>query len=68
MGLGAGAATAVMVGRWARRQADRYAPPHLAKQASETLGDLGSLLAEAFAEFRKGMAEKEAEVRASLKV
>jgi hypothetical protein len=66
MGLGAGVTTAVMVSRWARRQAERISPPNLARQAGETVRDLGSLVTEALTEFRKGMAEKETEVRASL--
>jgi hypothetical protein len=68
MGLGAGAAAAIMMARWTRRQAERYAPPNLVRLAGDTLRDAGSLVAEAFTEFRKGMAEKEAEVRASLEV
>jgi hypothetical protein len=66
MGLGAGVTTAVMVSRWARRQAERMAPPNLARQAGETVRDVGSLVGEALSEFRRGMAEKESEVRASL--
>jgi hypothetical protein len=68
VGLGAGATAAIMMARWTRRQAERMAPPHLAHQAGEAFRDLGSLVTEAFTEFRKGMAEKEAEVRASLEV
>ena len=66
MGLGAGVTTAILVSRWARRQAERMAPPNLARQAGAAVRDVGSLLAEAIGEFRSGMAEKEAEVRASL--
>lgn len=66
MGLGAGVTAAVMVSRWARRQAERMAPPNLARQAGETFRDVGSLVTEALTEFRKGMTEKESEVRASL--
>jgi hypothetical protein len=66
MGLGAGVTTAVMVSRWARRQAERMAPPNLARQAGETFRDAGSLVTEAIAEFRKGVAEKESQVRALL--
>jgi hypothetical protein len=66
MGLGAGATGALMMRRWARRQAERMSPPNLARQAGETVRDAGSLLSEALAEFRRGMAEKESEVRSSL--
>jgi hypothetical protein len=68
VGLGAGATAAIMMARWTRRQAERMAPPNLARQAGETFRDLGSLVTEAFTEFRTGMAEKESEVRASLEV
>jgi hypothetical protein len=66
VGLGAGATAAVMMARWTRRQAERMSPPNLARQAGETVRDVGSLVTEALTEFRKGMAEKESEVRASL--
>jgi hypothetical protein len=66
MGLGAGVTAAVMLSRWTRRQAERMSPPNLARQAGETFRDAGSLVTEALTEFRKGMAEKESEVRASL--
>jgi hypothetical protein len=66
VGLGAGATAVVLMGRWARRQAQAMAPPNLARQAGETMRDLGSLATQVLQEFRHGMAEKEAEVRASL--
>ena len=67
VGLGAGVTAAVMAGRWARRQAERMAPPNLARHAGEAFRDAGSLVAEALGEFRKGMVERESEVRASLR-
>ena len=66
VGLGAGVTAAVMVSRWARRQRERMAPANLAKQAGDGFRDLGSLLSAAVSEFRAGMAEKEAELRAEL--
>jgi hypothetical protein len=66
LGLGAGATAVVMMGRWAKKQARAMAPPNLARQAGETLRDAGSLVGEVLKEFRTGMAEKEAEFRASL--
>ena len=66
MGLGAGVTAAVMASRWARKQAERVAPANVARQAGGVARDLGTLLAEAAAEFRRGTEEKEAEIRASL--
>jgi hypothetical protein len=66
VGLGAGVATAVLVSRWMSRQAAAMAPSNIARQAGETARDVASLLAEAAAEFRRGMAEREAEVRSLL--
>ena len=66
MGLGAGATAAVMTGRWARRQAQALAPPTLARQAARAARDTGALLAEALADFRRGMSERESEIRAAL--
>jgi hypothetical protein len=66
LGLGAGVTAAVMTSRWMRRQSERMAPANLGRQASETLRDIGQLAREAAEEWRKGMAEKEAEIRSQL--
>lgn len=66
LGLGAGAAGAVMASRWMRRQADRVAPANLVREAGRGLMGLGGELAERLGEFRAGMAEREAELRAEL--
>jgi hypothetical protein len=66
LGLGAGATAAIMSARWVRQQKQRMAPANLATQAGKTLGDLAALAGQALDEFRQGMAEKEAEVRAAL--
>jgi DNA-binding IclR family transcriptional regulator len=66
VGLGAGATAVVLMGRWAKKQARAIAPPNLARQAGDTIKDLGSLVTEVVKEFRTGMAEKESEVRAAL--
>jgi hypothetical protein len=42
------------------------APANLARQASQGVRDLGTLAAQTLQDFRRGMAEKEADVRASL--
>lgn len=66
MGLGAGATAAVMTGRWVRRQTRALAPANLARSAGQTVLDSAALVGQAAREFRDGMAEREAEVRASL--
>jgi hypothetical protein len=66
LGLGAGATAAIMSSRWVRQQAQRMAPTNLAKQAGKTMSDLAALAGQTVAEFRQGMADKEAEVRAAL--
>ena len=69
LGMGAGAAGALATSRWLQRQAQRLAPANLARGARSAIagagGDAGETLAAAAAEFRKGMAEREAELRAS---
>ena len=65
-GLGAGVTATVMVRRWMRRQVERLTPAHLGSQAMRGLSDLGRVLAEAAEDFRKGAAEREAEIRAGL--
>jgi hypothetical protein len=67
VGLGAGVTAAVMVSRWMRRQREALSPTNLARQAAGRAGDVGGVLRDAAREFRIGMAEKEAEVRASLR-
>jgi hypothetical protein len=66
LGLGAGTTAAIIVSRWARRQAKHLAPASLWNQASTTAKDLAALLGEAVQEFRVAREEKEAEIRASL--
>ncbi len=64
LGLGAGATTAVIASRWARRQADRVAPATLAREAKGGVLDLGKLVSESIAEGRRAMEERERELRA----
>jgi hypothetical protein len=66
VGLGAGATATFLVSRWMRQQAERMAPPNLARQAGQALTDLGALAQEAIREFRAGMAEREAELRTQI--
>ena len=66
LGLGAGVTAAVLTSRWMRKQTERMAPANVGRQLGDTARDLGQLLSEALEEWRKGSAEKEAEIRAQL--
>ena len=66
LGLGAGVTAAVLTSRWMRKQSERMAPSNVGRQLGDTARDIGQLLQEALEEWRKGMAEKEAEIRAQL--
>jgi hypothetical protein len=63
LGLGAGATSAVMASRWARKQAVRVAPATLAREAKGGLLDLGKLVSESIAEGRQAMEDRERELR-----
>jgi hypothetical protein len=66
LGLGAGVTAAVMTSRWMRRQGERMAPANVGRQLGDAARDLGQLAREALEEWRTGMAEREAEIRAQL--
>jgi hypothetical protein len=66
LGLGAGATSAIIASRWARKQADRVAPATIAREAKGGLLDLGKLVSESIAEGRQAMEERERELRAGL--
>jgi hypothetical protein len=63
LGLGAGATSAVLASRWARRQARRVAPSTIAREAKGGLLDLSRLVAESIQEGRRAMEETERELR-----
>jgi hypothetical protein len=63
LGLGAGATGAVMVSRWARRQANKVAPRTIAREARGGLLELSKLVAESIEEGKRAMEEREREVR-----
>jgi len=63
LGLGAGAVTAIMTTRFARRQAQKVAPANLAREARGGLMDLARLFSESIAEGKEAMREKEEELR-----
>jgi hypothetical protein len=66
LGLGAGATTAVLAARWARRQGQKVAPANIGRQVSGAASDFGRLVRTAVAEGRSAMAEREAEIRREL--
>ena len=63
LGLGAGAAGAVMTARFARKQAQKVAPATLAREAKGGLMELSKLVSESIAEGKRAMQEKEEELR-----
>ena len=65
LGLGAGAAGAVMTLRFARKQASKVAPANLAREASGGLMDIARLVSESIAEGRQAMREREEELQGS---
>jgi hypothetical protein len=68
LGLGAGATSAVMASRWARKQAVRVAPATIAREAKGGLLEMGKLVSESIAEGRQAMEERERELRGQLPV
>ena len=66
LGLGAGTTAALIASRWMRRQAEAMAPRNVAREARQTLGDVGQLFRESLEAGRQAMAQKESEVRSAL--
>jgi hypothetical protein len=64
--MGVGVAGAVVVARWLRKQRQRYGPANVADRLGEMAVDLGHLLAASVEEGRRGMAAREAQIRAAL--
>lgn len=65
LGLGAGAAGAIVTMRFARKQARKVAPANLAREARGGFMDLAKLVTESIAEGREAMREREEELRGS---
>lgn len=63
VGLGAGAAGAIVTLRFARRQAEKVAPSRIAREAKGGLMDLAKLVSESMAEGQRAMREREEELR-----
>jgi hypothetical protein len=65
LGLGAGAAGAVLTTRFARRQIQKVAPSTIAREARGGLLELSKLVSESIAEGRRAMEQAESEARSS---
>lgn len=65
LGLGAGAAGAVVTTRFARRQMQKVAPSTIAREARGGLLELSKLVSESIAEGRRAMEQAESEARSS---
>jgi hypothetical protein len=66
LGLGAGAAGAVLTTRFARRQMQKVAPSTIAREARGGLLELSRLVSESIAEGKRAMEEAEREARSSI--
>ena len=67
LGLGAGAAGAIVTLRFARRQAEKVAPSRIAREAKGGLMDLAKLVSESMTEGQRAMREREDELRRDLR-
>jgi hypothetical protein len=63
LGLGAGAASAILATRFVRKQTAKVAPANLAREARGGIMDLAKLVSDSLAEGRAAMHEKEDELR-----
>ena len=66
LGLGAGAAGAILTTRFARRQMQKVAPSTIAREARGGLLELSKLVSESLAEGKRAMEEAEADARSSV--
>ena len=64
LGVGFGAAGAIVVSRWTRRQVERAKPTAIAREARGGLLELSRLVAESVEEGKRAADERERELRA----
>jgi hypothetical protein len=64
--VGMGVAVTVVAVRWLQKQRRRYGPDAVGARLARGSRDLAELVRVSLAEGRRAMAEKEAEIRASL--
>ena len=67
LGLGAGAASAILTMRFVRRQTAKVAPAALAREARGSMMDLAKLVSDSLAEGKAAMQQKEEELRTGLR-
>jgi hypothetical protein len=67
LGLGAGAASAVLASRFVRKQTAKVAPANLAREARGGMMDLARLVSDSLAEGKAAMHQKEDELRNGLR-
>ena len=66
LGLGAGAASAIIASRFVRRQAAKVAPANLAREARGGMLDLAKLVSESINEGKVAMQRREQQLRSEL--
>jgi hypothetical protein len=67
LGLGAGAASAILATRFVRKQTAKVAPANLAREARGGMMDLAKLVADSLAEGKAAMRQKEDELHGGLR-
>jgi hypothetical protein len=67
LGLGAGAASAILATRFVRKQTAKVAPANLAREARGSMMDLAKLVSDSLAEGKASMHQKEDELRSGLR-
>ena len=67
LGLGAGAASAILASRFVRKQTAKVAPANLAREARGGMMDLARLVSDSLAEGKAAMHQKEEELRGGLR-
>jgi hypothetical protein len=67
LGLGAGAASAILATRFVRKQTAKVAPANLAREARGGMMDLAKLVSDFLAEGKAAMRQKEDELHSGLR-
>jgi hypothetical protein len=67
LGLGAGAASAILATRFVRKQTAKVAPANLAREARGGMMDLARLVSDSLAEGKAAMHQKEDELRSGMR-
>jgi hypothetical protein len=66
LGLGAGAASAIIASRFVRKQTAKVAPANLAREARGSMMDLARLVSESINEGKVAMQQRELDLRSEL--